>query len=368
MSELKSLYDICNGKVDSPRELKALLQAHQGVDVNLYQTANGWRALHASAARGHAACARLLIDAKADMEVRSRKGATPLYFACGWGHLECVQVLLSSNADVAKAADNNGMTPAHAAADHGHSECLDLLIKAGADVNARTNDDATPAMGACQEDRLACLQLLVDGKADLSARSNQAIDALYGAIDLPRQEHAHRVSGMPFAVLSCNTDSENVATDGYVPRTMVDTHVKEYTQIHNFIDEYHGIIKHTLSEDVVVDKRVLEQVLLYLGLSMDKTQAANTSIDGKSGVTRALMPGNPLNANVWFQLYQHTLCSNCSARLMKPKKCPCRSSRYCNTDCQRQHWQTHKADHKFAMLKKSTPPEHERQPTECVQK
>jgi hypothetical protein len=135
-----------------------------------------------------------------------------------------------------------------------------------------------------------------------------------------------------------------------------------YKKIQTFIDEYHTLTEHALSEDVVVDTRVgrgdnglyhepLEQVLLYLGLSMKKNQTVNASIDGKSGVTRALIPGHLLNANLWFELYQRTHCSSCSARAAKLKKCTCFTTRYCNIDCQRKHWQTHKSSHKATMLK-----------------
>jgi hypothetical protein len=143
---------------------------------------------------------------------------------------------------------------------------------------------------------------------------------------------------------------------------MVNTHINEYKWIQGFIDEWHSITNHALGEDVVVDKRVgrrgngmydepLEQVLLYLGLSMKKNQTVNTSIDGKSGVKRALMPGHPVNANLWYELYKRTHCSSCSTRLPKLKKCVCFTARYCNTECQRKHWKTHKPSHKAAMLK-----------------
>jgi hypothetical protein len=121
---------------------------------------------------------------------------------------------------------------------------------------------------------------------------------------------------MPFAVLSCNTDIKNVRIehDFEVNDDMVNTHIKEFKQIHNFIDDYHDITKRALTEDVVVDTRMgrgdyglyhepLEQVLLYLGLSLTKDQTVNTSIDGKS-ITRALIPAHPTNANLWYELFQ----------------------------------------------------------------
>jgi hypothetical protein len=85
---------------------------------------------------------------------------------------------------------------------------------------------------------------------------------------------------------------------------------------------------------------------------MRKNQTVNTSIDGKSDVTRALIPGHPTNANLWFELYKRTHCSSCSTRLPKLKECTCHTARYCNNKCQRKDWPTHKPIHNAAMLKK----------------
>jgi hypothetical protein len=216
----------------------------------------------------------------------------------------CIQVLIESKADV-EAADDEGDTPIHTAAGDENLKCLCLLLDACAEVNARANDGFTPAMDACLEDRLANLQLLVDAEADLSMADNNGLDCARASMTLPANELTHRVPGMPFAVLSCNTNIKNVIIDDEdeVTTAIVDTHTNEYKQIQTFIDAWHSITKHALNEDVVVDKRVgrrgngmydepLEQVLLYLGLSMKKNQTVNASIVGKSGARRALMPGH----------------------------------------------------------------------------
>jgi hypothetical protein len=255
------------------------------------------------------------------------------------------------------------MTPVHSAAHRGHPKCLDLLLNAKADVNARNIHGVTQSMIACKEDRLICLQPLLDANADLNVKGDGGVGTVYYSMAMPKGELAHRVPGMPFAVLSCNLDSKNVRIDDEINQAIVNTHIDEYKQIHNFIDDCHSVAEHTLSEDVVVDTRVgrgdyglyhepLEQVLLYLGLSMKKNQTVNASIDGKSGVKRALMPGHPTNANLWFELYQRTHCSSCGARQARLKKCTCDTARYCNSDCQRKHWPTHKPSHKAALLKK----------------
>jgi hypothetical protein len=259
----------------------------------------------------------------------------------------------------------------HNAALGDHTNCLKILIGAKADVNVQDVNSVrvirvTPALGACQEDRVTCLQLLMDDKADVSIKTETVISTfLYGAMVSPMNELAHRMPGMPFAVHSCNTDSQNIYINEKVTPAMISAHINEYKHIHSFIDEYHHITKHALNEDVLVDKRVgrrgngiyhepLERVLEYLGMSMDKNQTVNSSIDGKS-VTRALIAGHPTNANLWYELYQRTHCSSCSARPARLKTCTCDTARYCNNKCQRNHWPTHKPSHKAVILKKKKP-------------
>jgi hypothetical protein len=238
-------------------------------------------------------------------------------------------VLIESKADV-NTANNNGSTPAHHAASHWNTEYFNMLLNAKADVNTST---LVMAMSKCG-DKLRYLQLLVNAKVDLTVQNNSKRDSLYWAMRYPAAPH---MLGIPFAIMSCNTNIKNAHIDDRdVTPAVVNTHIKEFEQIHNFIDEYHTVTEHALTEDVVVDTRVgrgdyglyhepLEQVLLYLGLSMEKNQTVNTSIDGKS-VTRAMIPGHPTNANLWFELYHRTYCSSCSTRLTEPKKCPCRNT------------------------------------------
>jgi hypothetical protein len=202
----------------------------------------------------------------------------------------------------------------HAASYHGNAGCLKLLIHEGADVNAQTDKGSTPAMYACHEERLNCSQLLLDANADITTLcTNTGADALYWAIRMPRNTTAHRVPGMPFSVLSCNTNTTDILIDRAVTQVIVNGHIAEYKAVHAFIDEHHSILTHALSRDVQVDWRVglgedgiyqepLERVLEYMGLSMDTNQVVNRSIDG-DGKRRALLPGNVLEANHWHEEY-----------------------------------------------------------------
>jgi hypothetical protein len=147
---------------------------------------------------------------------------------------------------------------------------------------------------------------------------------LYYAIRMPRHSTTHRVPGMPFSVLSCNTNVRDIRIARRVTQAIVDGHITEYKAVHAFIDEFHSILKHALSRDVQVDRRVglgehgiyqepLERVLEYIGLSMDIDQVVNESIDGDTK-RRALLPGNVLEANHWHEEYTEAVSRAVIAR------------------------------------------------------
>jgi hypothetical protein len=318
----KRVFDLSRGKRDRSVALKAFLEAHRGVNVNLYMDEEtGLAALGAAVEQGHVASARLLIDANADLQAGTFQPGAPASLACMNGNLECLQVLIDSKADI-HASDANGCTAVSAAALKGSAPCLALLLESKASASPRTCM-GYPIQHACREDQLACVQLLVDGKADVNVSDQWGSTPVHAAMRLPHlHTGVHRVPGMPFALLSCKTDSNVSTSFNEVSQPTATAHINEYKQIHAFIDDCHSVAEHTLSEDVVVDTRVgrgdyglyhepLEQVLLYLGLSMKKNQTVNASIDGKS-VTRALIPGHPTNANLWYELYQRTHCSSCA--------------------------------------------------------
>jgi hypothetical protein len=313
----KQVYDIIwANEEDSSTELRMFLDAHPQVSVTKYRGVNGTHALHWASERGHAACVRMLLDQGADVHARDDCEWTALIFSSLYGNLECMQILIEAKADV-NASDKSGQTAAHFASNHamawhGYTKCLQLLINNYADVDARDDDGETPAMRACGRCDLPCLQLLVDNKADLNVRRDEGQDALYYAIDASMQNPPE--TGFP--VLCCNTDAKNVKVGGEygVTEAQVAACIEEYKHIQAYIDEYHRVLKNTLSDEVEVDARVgrggkgvyqepLERVLEYLGMSMHKDQVVNASIDGEV-VKRALLPFHVLNAEVWYHKYR----------------------------------------------------------------
>jgi hypothetical protein len=328
----KQVYKICARIEDPSEELKAFLETNPHVSVTQHKDAHGKQALHRAPQFGHAACVRMLLQHGADVHARDVYGRTALVdtlHGLGMYHYrastttvqkECMQLLIEANADV-NGRDNHGRTATHIAVEWGNLEYLQLLISNGADVNTRDGSGGTPAITACIKGSLSCVQLLVDSKADLNVLDNDDGDALHYVVFADNKTKA-------FPVLCCNTNAADVKTstwedyEYYDQDDMYDVHddhvgddkrdacIEEYEHTLTYIDGYHEALKGTLSAKVEVDTRFglgengiyhepLERVLEYMGLSMDKDQVVNASIDGDT--KRALIPFQLQNAKLWFE-------------------------------------------------------------------
>jgi len=69
------------------------------VDVDLVNTA-GWTAAHAAAAGGHTKVISVLLRAKADINIRDRGGNLPLHEACKNGHAAAARALVAAGANL----------------------------------------------------------------------------------------------------------------------------------------------------------------------------------------------------------------------------------------------------------------------------
>jgi hypothetical protein len=101
-----------------------------------------------------------------------------------------------------------------------------------------------------------------------------------------------------------------------------DTYITRSKQIHAYVDGYHAVTKDALSRHVEVDTRIglrengidhepLEQVLLYLGLSMHKDQISETRELDEDGydidsveVKHTLLRGNAAAARHWYHAWE----------------------------------------------------------------
>lgn len=90
------------------------------------------------------ACAKALLDAKADLELNTSRNAwTPLIAAAELGRLEMVRFFVQAGANV-RAHSEFGNTALHIAASNGRTECVTFLSRQpGVDLDALNKDGET---------------------------------------------------------------------------------------------------------------------------------------------------------------------------------------------------------------------------------
>lgn len=85
-------------------------------------------ALTIAADKGHHKFVELLLQHGATIDVRNKKGATPLWLACNSGHLEVVQLLIVRHADP-DACDSRKVSCLMAAFRKGHIKVVKYLVR-----------------------------------------------------------------------------------------------------------------------------------------------------------------------------------------------------------------------------------------------
>lgn len=212
--------------------------------INTLASNDGWSALQWAAYMDQLDVIKVLIENRANVNIRSRDRVTPLYWAVRRGNINAAKILIENGADVniklihgeailhspgtletarllvdnganVNAKDDYGRTPLHIIAGNPPSiiqrvlfwknggsartwetdfekyrgdaekvaaEIAELLIKNGADVNAkRTDDGATALILAAQEGRTEVVKLLLDKGADVNAKRTTNGETALGA-------------------------------------------------------------------------------------------------------------------------------------------------------------------------------------------
>ena len=150
-----------------------------GKDPNLAQ-GDGLTALHIAAQAGNLEIARLLLDARAGVDAKTRIGGyTPLHVASEGAHLEVVRALLDGGADPKVTTTTTGVTPLHLAARAVNGEAVvALLVAKGAPVDAlESAAGQTPLMFAASYGRLGAVRELLRAGAN-PALGTEVVDVL----------------------------------------------------------------------------------------------------------------------------------------------------------------------------------------------
>jgi hypothetical protein len=245
MDESKAVYDMSNEHVADGNfdVLKAYLEEHPEVKVDLFRDGDGWTALHSTSSYRSPKCTELLLDHNADINAHTLSdGDIPLTLACWY----------VVNEDTAL-----------------------LLIERGADIHLKDVDDLD-ALYCCvlRNIRSIAFTLLCCGSDVKEVKINVYLTQAKVDVCIAEYKDTHS-----FIEAYHKSLMRTLSTD--VP---VDTRI--------------GL------RECGIYHEPLERVLEYCGLSMHKDQVVNTSIDGQgaNGVKRVLIPGQARITKYWYDI------------------------------------------------------------------
>lgn len=131
------MFAAAHGRVDT---VKLLLDAN--ADVNARSRMYNSTVFGIAVTNGQADVVKVLVERGVDMNAQCIGGQTALVYAAANGELEMVKTLLDADADV-NATDNMGGTPLMWAVGGGHIDTVKALLDAGADVNTKNSNGYT---------------------------------------------------------------------------------------------------------------------------------------------------------------------------------------------------------------------------------
>lgn len=146
----------------------------------------GWTALHMATAYGLEALVAVILNAGANPNCRNSYGFTPLFEACHRGFLGIAKLLVDAKADLNPLPTEEEanscpllsappQTPLGEAARFGFTPIVQLLLEAGADKNFRNSAGWTPLHEAAFFNHVHSVQLLLVHGADPTIKCNRGL-------------------------------------------------------------------------------------------------------------------------------------------------------------------------------------------------
>ncbi|XP_068134225.1 ankyrin repeat and KH domain-containing protein 1-like isoform X2 [Hyperolius riggenbachi] len=167
----------------------------KGADVNSPPVPSSRdTALTIAADKGHYKFCELLINRGSHIDVRNKKGNTPIWLAANGGHFDVVQLLVQAAADV-DAADNRKITPLMSAFRKGHLKVVQYLVK---QVNQFPSDTECMRYIATITDKdllkkcHQCMETIVKAKDQQAAKANKNASILLKELDLEKSREESR--------------------------------------------------------------------------------------------------------------------------------------------------------------------------------
>ncbi len=138
-------------------------------NINIRDETNTTALIRASKAGLNDVVRLLLTKDTSGINYADGQGRTALHWAASEGFVDCAKLLLQARADI-YCEDRKGSMPLHEAGKAGHVEMVNLLITSGADINAQGEEGRTVLMEACRLGRVHVVRALFKSKNDLSRK------------------------------------------------------------------------------------------------------------------------------------------------------------------------------------------------------
>jgi ankyrin repeat domain-containing protein 17 len=145
------------------------------IEIDSETDSNHDTALTLACAGGHEELVDLLLNRKANIEHRDKKGFTPLILAATAGHEKVVETLINNGADLEAQSERTKDTPLSLACSGGRYEVVELLLKYGANKEHRNVSDYTPLSLAASGGYVNIIKLLLNHGAEINSRTGSKL-------------------------------------------------------------------------------------------------------------------------------------------------------------------------------------------------
>lgn len=286
-----------------------------------------------------------------DINARDNSGQTALIYACtgSFERENIVPLLLRCKNIKINAQDNNGNTAFIHAAFHDYLATVKLLLNTpGIDINMQNNEENTALMEAvvCCQDRMVEFLLGIPG-ININIEDTTGKTALVLAVDENYTAIAQLISSKIDQLSSLAFES--------VQLNDIDTLKKIMVQIGNNIIDKNG---KTLLDKACASNAT--EIIIYL-LQKDsdpRESLASFPFEQMNPTSKIfeyltylaygqIMPSDTKKRK-WEDI---NICAYCAKKNCEKRCSSCRSVYYCDSKCQKDHWNKHKHDcHNFKPL------------------
>jgi ankyrin repeat protein len=172
------------------KSVKFLL--NQGYDVN-YQNSNfKLTALQYAIVNKHNDITKLLLEHKANPNIKGTGGTSPFLIASKYGDVETIKMLLENGADI-NSEDESGHTALIKAIKRGKTEITDYLLSKEQDFEHEDKEQWTPLMYACRYSNAATVEKMLGKGASVSKKNKEGHSPLALAVHSVQEFYNERL-------------------------------------------------------------------------------------------------------------------------------------------------------------------------------